>query len=155
MRWKALVKTFPVVHCSSFQLRYSSRNLAYCLDLWLPSPFQVPKEISGQGHFSPARLTVTGCSSCGLLPFFSFKVVKAERYQRCIVHLSFYLLILLLQVLRLKSSWALCNNNPTGIWQVALVRPFAFVCKPPPKVNLDYQRLKVHILGQLNCWQVW
>jgi len=22
-------------------------------------------------------------------------------------------------------------------------------------VNLDYQRSKVHILGQLNCWQVW
>ena len=35
-----------------------------------------------------------------------------------------------------------------------MARPFASVCKPP-KVNLDYQRSKVHILGQLNCWQVW
>jgi len=84
---------------------------------------------------------------------FSFKVVKGEISE---VHCAFIGLPphLLLQVLQLKSSWALCNNNPTSIWQVALARPFASVCKPP-KVNLDYQRSKVHILGQLNCWQVW
>jgi hypothetical protein len=59
----------------------------------LPSSLQVLKEISGHCHFSPARLTVTGCSASGWLPFFSIKVVKGERYQRCIAHLSVYLLI--------------------------------------------------------------
>jgi hypothetical protein len=35
----------------------------------LPSSLQVLKEISGHCHFSPARLTVTGCSASGWLPF--------------------------------------------------------------------------------------
>ena len=57
---------------------------------------------------------------------------------------------LLLQVSRAAEPFATTIPPAFGRlpWQ-----GFAFVCKPP-KMNLDYQRSKVHILGQLNCWQV-
>jgi len=82
---------------------------------------------------------------------FSFKVVKGERYQRCIVHLLVYLLIICSKSCDWRAAEPFATTIPLAFgrlpWQ-GLLHLFA-----------SHQRwiliIRGWILSQLNCWQVW
>jgi len=112
------------------ELHLSKVGLLFDFSLaYSPRP---PKEIVALRHYSSARLTVTACSFNRLTAFcstllISFKAVKGTRYQRCIAHLS-VCSHSALQVSRRGSSRALCDNNPTGVWQVSPLQGPLHLC---------------------------
>jgi len=92
-----------------------------------------PKEIVAHHHYSPARLTVTGCSTSGWLPFFPFcpflfKVVKrplVPEVQHAVIGQPF-ILELEIQESRVPSgkfhSWLLGDllSLSLGLWNAEL-----------------------------------